>query len=163
MKDLKYQLERTYNKKKGIRLRPAIRQDLLTQKILHAMSTGNWNSGRTGISQLLDRVSNVSTLSHLRRVISPLTRSQPHFEARDLHPTQWGRICPNETPEGQNCGLVKNAALLINVTEGVDPAPVMQLLSANHLLEEAEIGNKFGRVYLNGRSSCGTTAPITPF
>ena len=150
MKDLKYQLERTYNKKKGIRLRPAIRQDLLTQKILHAMSTGNWNSGRTGISQLLDRVSNVSTLSHLRRVISPLTRSQPHFEARDLHPTQWGRICPNETPEGQNCGLVKNAALLINVTEGVDPAPVMQLLSANHLLEEAEIGNKFGRVYLNG-------------
>ena len=150
MKDLKYQLERTYNRKKGIRLRPAIRQDLLTQKILHAMSTGNWNSGRTGISQLLDRVSNVSTLSHLRRVISPLTRSQPHFEARDLHPTQWGRICPNETPEGQNCGLVKNAALLINVTEGVDSGPVMQLLSANKLFDQAEIGSKVGRVYLNG-------------
>ncbi|GAH16946.1 unnamed protein product, partial [marine sediment metagenome] len=33
------------------------------------------------------------TLSHLRRVISPLSRSQPHFEARDLHPTQWGKIC----------------------------------------------------------------------
>ena len=150
MKDLKYQLERTFNRKKGIRLRPAIRQDLLTQKILHAMSTGSWNSGRTGISQLLDRVSNVSTLSHLRRIISPLTRSQPHFEARDLHPTQWGRICPNETPEGQNCGLVKNAALLINVTEGIDEAPVLQLLAANNLMEEAEIGNKLGRVYVNG-------------
>ncbi len=150
MKDLKYQLERTYNRKKGIRLRPAIRQDLLTQKILHAMSTGNWNSGRTGISQLLDRVSNVSTLSHLRRVISPLTRSQPHFEARDLHPTQWGRICPNETPEGQNCGLVKNAALLINVTEGVDVEQITQLLAANKLFDQAEIGSKVGRVYLNG-------------
>ena len=125
MKDLKYQLERTYNRKKGIRLKPAVRQDLLSQKILHAMATGNWIGGRTGVSQLLDRVSNVSTLSHLRRIISPLTRSQPHFEARDLHPTQWGRICPNETPEGQNCGLVKNAALIINVTEGYNPTIVL--------------------------------------
>ena len=57
MKDLKYQLERTYNRKKGIRLKPAVRQDLMTQKILHAMATGNWIGGRTGVSQLLDRVS----------------------------------------------------------------------------------------------------------
>ena len=71
-----------------------------------------------GVSQLLDRTSNMSALSHLRRVTSPLTRSQPHFEARDLHPTQWGRLCPNETPEGQNCGLVKNCALVIDVSEG---------------------------------------------
>ncbi len=149
MKDLKYQLERTYNRRKGIKLKPAVRQDLLTQKLLHAMSTGNWSGGRTGISQLLDRVSNVSTLSHLRRIISPLTRSQPHFEARDLHPTQWGRICPNETPEGQNCGLVKNATLIINVTEGVDEAPVLEALAKNNV--EERIGKSVnGRVYLNG-------------
>ena len=55
----------------------------------------------------------------MRRVTSPLVRSQPHFEARDLHPTQWGRLCPNETPEGQNCGLVKNAAQMIDVSEEV--------------------------------------------
>ncbi|MCL4335343.1 MAG: DNA-directed RNA polymerase subunit B [Candidatus Thermoplasmatota archaeon] len=150
MKDLKYQLERTYNKKKGIRIKPAVRQDLLTQKILHAMATGNWNGGRTGISQLLDRVSNVSTISHLRRIISPLTRSQPHFEARDLHPTQWGRICPNETPEGQNCGLVKNAALLINVTKGVDSSDVLEFLRTKGLVEEPSIGGEMGRVYING-------------
>ncbi len=150
MKDLKYQLERTYNRKKGIRLRPAVRQDLLTSKLQHAMATGNWTGGRTGISQLLDRVSNISTLSHLRRFISPLTRSQPHFEARDLHPTQWGRICPNETPEGQNCGLVKNAALLINVSEGVDTEPVLQLLRQLGLIEEPAVGNIRGRVYING-------------
>ena len=150
MKDLKYQLERTYNRKKGIRLKPAVRQDLLTQKILHAMATGNWIGGRTGVSQLLDRVSNVSTLSHLRRIISPLTRSQPHFEARDLHPTQWGRICPNETPEGQNCGLVKNAALIINVTEGIDPQTVVETLKGMNLMEVLGEEAELGRVYLNG-------------
>src|SRR6266568_3641408 len=65
-------------------------------------------------SQLLDRTSNMSALSHLRRVTSPLTRSQPHFEARDLHPTQWGRLCPNETPEGQNCVAPETQVLLDN-------------------------------------------------
>lgn len=150
MKDLKYQLERTYNRKKGIRLKPAVRQDLLSQKILHAMATGNWIGGRTGVSQLLDRVSNVSTLSHLRRIISPLTRSQPHFEARDLHPTQWGRICPNETPEGQNCGLVKNAALIINVTEGYNPVIILETLKGMDLQEVEGENPEAGRVYLNG-------------
>ena len=42
---------------------------------------------------------------------SPLSRTQPNFEARDLHATHFGRICPSETPEGSNCGLVKNLAL----------------------------------------------------
>jgi len=63
----------------------------------------------------------MGTLSHLKRVVSPLSRSQPHFEARDLHPTQFGKICPNETPEGPNCGLVKNLAILSKISEGSDP------------------------------------------
>jgi DNA-directed RNA polymerase subunit B" len=62
----------------------------------------------------------MGTLSHLKRVVSPLSRSQPHFEARDLHPTQFGKICPNETPEGPNCGLVKNLAILAKISEGSD-------------------------------------------
>ena len=150
MKDLKYQLERTYSRKKGIRLKAAIRQDVLTQKIMHAMSTGNWVGGRTGVSQLLDRTSHMSTLSHLRRIISPLTRSQPHFEARDLHPTQWGRLCPNETPEGQNCGLVKNAALIVDVSEGFSEESALRILKNLGLKKmEYEKGN-LSRVYLNG-------------
>ncbi|MCL4345377.1 MAG: DNA-directed RNA polymerase subunit B [Candidatus Thermoplasmatota archaeon] len=150
IKDLKYQLEKTYNRKKGLRIKPAVRQDLLTQKIIHAMSTGNWIGGRTGVSQLLDRVSNVSTISHLRRIISPLTRSQPHFEARDLHPTQWGRICPNETPEGQNCGLVKNEALMINVSKGIDTIDVLEFLNERGMREPSREEEDMGRVYLNG-------------
>ncbi len=150
MKDLKYQLERTYNRKRGIRVKAAIRQDVLTQKIMHAMSTGNWVGGRTGVSQLLDRTSHMSTLSHLRRVISPLTRSQPHFEARDLHPTQWGRLCPNETPEGQNCGLVKNAALIIDVSEGYPEEEVLKILNEMGVKEMQYESGTLARVYLNG-------------
>ncbi len=150
MKDLKYQLERSFARKKDLRIGSAIRPDLLTHRLLHALATGNWVGGRAGVSQLLDRTSNMSTLSHLRRVTSSLTRSQPHFEARDLHPTQWGRLCPNETPEGQNCGLVKNAALIIDVSEGFREEDVHWLLrdlGVQEVKGQPKIGT---RVYVNG-------------
>ncbi len=150
LKDLKGQLEKTYNKKRGIRLSAAVRQDVLNEKLKHALSTGNWIGGRTGVSQLLERTSYIATLSHLRRISSPLTRSQPHFEARDLHPTQWGRMCPNETPEGQNCGLVKNASLIIDITEGYPEENIVDILKKMGL--EEILGEKPGlsRIYLNG-------------
>ncbi len=150
IKDLKYQLERGYTRKKGLRIASAIRPDLLTHRLLHAFATGNWVGGRAGVSQLLDRTSNMSALSHLRRVTSPLTRSQPHFEARDLHPTQWGRLCPNETPEGQNCGLVKNAALIVDVSEGYDEKEVIWLLKDLGVKEVGEQQTTETRVYVNG-------------
>ena len=125
-RDLKYQLERHHNRKRDLKITSCLRPDVLTSKIMHALATGNWVGGRSGVSQLLDRTTYLSALSHMRRVTSPLVRSQPHFEARDLHPTQWGRLCPNETPEGQNCGLVKNAAQMIDVSEDV-PADDVRL------------------------------------
>ncbi|MCJ7517490.1 MAG: DNA-directed RNA polymerase subunit B'', partial [Methanomassiliicoccales archaeon] len=150
MKDLKYQLERSYARKKDLRISSAIRPDLLTHRLLHALATGNWVGGRAGVSQLLDRTSNMSTISHLRRITSSLTRSQPHFEARDLHPTQWGRLCPNETPEGQNCGLVKNAALIIDVSEGFREENVHFMLK-DLGVKEVKGQQKTGtRVFVNG-------------
>lgn len=150
IKDLKYQLERGYARGKGLKISAAIRPDLLSQRLLHALSTGNWVGGRAGVSQLLDRTSHMSAMSHLRRVTSPLTRSQPHFEARDLHPTQWGRLCPNETPEGQNCGLVKNAALVIDVSEGFDEDTVKLLLADLGTRRVAGQQTQLTRVYVNG-------------
>ena len=150
IKDLKYQLERGYSRKKGLKISSAIRPDLLTHRLLHAFATGNWVGGRAGVSQLLDRTSNMSALSHLRRITSPLTRSQPHFEARDLQPTQWGRLCPNETPEGQNCGLVKNAALIVDVSEGYDDKEVIWLLKDLGVKEVGEQYTSETRVYVNG-------------
>jgi len=119
-KDMKYQLERQLVRGKEPSVHTAVRQDVLTERIRHALATGNWSGGRTGVSQLLDRTTFMSLVSHLRRVTSPLSRSQPHFEARDLHPTQFGRVCPTETPEGPNCGLVKNLALGASFTTGVE-------------------------------------------
>jgi len=148
-KDLKYQIERVHAKGKEIKISSSLRSDVLSQRIHHALATGNWVGGRAGISQLLDRTSNLAVLSHLRRVTSPLTRSQPHFEARDLHSTQWGRLCPNETPEGPNCGLVKNLALTVEISEGFHEKEVENMLKDLNVKEisKKSIGT---RVYLNG-------------
>ena len=67
---------------------------------------------RPGVSQVLNRLAYASTLSHLRRINSPIGREGKLAKPRQLHNTQWGMICPAETPEGQACGLVKNLALM---------------------------------------------------
>jgi DNA-directed RNA polymerase subunit B" len=119
-RDIKYQLERASMRNRDLNIVTTVRADVLTERMIHPLATGNWVGGRTGVSQLLDRTDYMASLSHLRRVISPLSRSQPHFEARDLHATQWGRICPSETPEGPNCGLVKNFAQAVELSKGVE-------------------------------------------
>tara|TARA_B100000700_G_scaffold324036_1_gene429189 strand:- start:667 stop:4359 length:3693 start_codon:yes stop_codon:yes gene_type:complete len=149
-RDLKYQLERHHNRKRELRISSCLRPDVLTTKIMHALATGNWVGGRSGVSQLLDRTTYLSALSHMRRVTSPLVRSQPHFEARDLHPTQWGRLCPNETPEGQNCGLVKNAAQMIDVSEEVPESDVKALLKEAGVNDNPDGWADGSRIHVNG-------------
>ncbi len=154
LQDLRSQLEKMYTRGKLPQLMTLVRADILTERIRHALATGNWVGGRTGVSQMLDRTNRLSTLSHLRRVVSSLSRTQPHFEARDLHPTQWGRLCAIETPEGQNCGLVKNLALLANITVGIDENQIERLLyelGVKPVLEARKAGIRGAEVYLNGR------------
>jgi len=160
VKDIQYQMTKTYQRK-GERytfgniqrfVRNSIRPDVLSERIEHALATGSWPGGRTGVSQLLDRTNYMSTLSHLRRLTSPLSREQPHFEARDLHGTHWGRICPTETPEGPNCGLVKNLALMAQITTGVPEEEVREYLGRLGVvpIEERRPNPELWRVYLNG-------------
>ncbi|MEM0014420.1 MAG: DNA-directed RNA polymerase subunit B [Zestosphaera sp.] len=165
VKDLRYQIER-YRLTKGRRLslKALARPDIITERLNYALATGNWVGNRTGVSQILDRTNWISMLSHLRRTVAPLSRGQPHFEARDLHPTQWGRICPFETPEGPNCGLVKNLALSAYVTAGIDESlilPYLQELGMIPLLEAyerlrkgdeelAEAIPNYAKIFLNG-------------
>ena len=149
-RDLKYQLERHHNRKRELKINSCLRPDVLTSKIMHALATGNWVGGRSGVSQLLDRTTYLASLSHMRRVTSPLVRSQPHFEARDLHPTHWGRLCPNETPEGQNCGLVKNAAQMIDVSEEVPEDDVKELLVEAGVNPNPEGWADGSRIHVNG-------------
>ena len=127
-RDIKYQLERIGVKGPIITVSAAVRPGIVSERFQHSLATGNWGKGRVGVTQLLDRTNHISTLSHLRRLQSPLSRSQPNFEARDLHATHWGRLCPNETPEGSNCGLVKNLALSACISVGVNPEKIKQTL-----------------------------------
>jgi DNA-directed RNA polymerase subunit B len=128
VRDMKYQLERT-GQRRGLNVvGAAIRPGIITDKLNNAIATGNWGRGKVGVTQLLDRTNYLSTLSHLRRIQSPLSRSQPNFEARDLHATHFGRICPSETPEGSNCGLVKNLALSALISVSVPSAQVVAKL-----------------------------------
>jgi len=119
-RDVKYQLERANMRNRQLSVNTVVRSDVLTERLEHPIATGNWVGGRSGVSQLVNRTDFMGVLSHLRRLRSPLSRSQPHFEARDLHATQWGRICPSETPEGPNCGLVKNFAQAVELSQSVE-------------------------------------------
>ncbi len=152
-RDIKYQLERASARSRELNLRTAARADVLTERIRHALATGNWPGGRTGVSQLLDRTNYIAAISHLRRVVSPLSRSQPHFEARDLHPTHWGKICPCETPEGPNCGLVKNLALMAEISTGTDESKVERLMHKLGVSKISKGSERKGKsaVYINGR------------
>ncbi|MEM3060549.1 MAG: DNA-directed RNA polymerase subunit B'' [Candidatus Anstonellales archaeon] len=128
VKDIAYQAGRADARGRRLAVQTLVRPDALSDRIRYSMATGNWIAGQTGVSQLLDRTSFLSTISHLRRVISPLSRKHPHFKARDLHGTHWGKLCPNESPEGPSCALVKNLALLCNVSTGEEEEHVESLL-----------------------------------
>lgn len=160
------ELEEYVAERRKIRsLRLLVRQDIITERIKTALATGNWTGNRTGVSQALDRTNWLSLLSHLRRVISPLSRGQTNFEARDLHGTHWGRLCPFETPEGINCGLVKNLALMSYISVGVDEHDIEKLLydmgvipidkaveeMANGVEGAQEKYASMAKVFLNGR------------
>ena len=127
----------TYNYQKLIKrgkipsLQSIIEANTVTKQILSSLATGNWIGGLTGVSQRLDRGSHRKTVSHLRSVVSPLTTTQEHFRARQIHPTEWGRLCPAETPEGSSIGLRKHLALLCEITPGLsieDEKGVMKLV-----------------------------------
>ena len=114
--DLLYNFQRMVKRGKFPTIKNLIREKLLTQRIYSSMATGTWVSGRKGISQRIQRLNYLEMLSHLQRVVSPLSASQENFDARELHSTHLGRLCPIETPEGTNIGLRKNLALLCSIS-----------------------------------------------
>ncbi|HYY67551.1 MAG TPA: hypothetical protein VE572_04315, partial [Nitrososphaeraceae archaeon] len=78
-----------------------------------------------------------------------------NFEARDLHATHFGRICPAETPEGSNCGLVKNLALSAIISVSVSSAEIIEKLyelGVQHVDEANEKLRSTGsRIFVDGR------------
>ncbi|MGM5485164.1 MAG: DNA-directed RNA polymerase subunit B'' [Nanobdellota archaeon] len=134
--DLLYNFQRIVKRGKFPSIRVVIRDKLLTSRIYSSMATGNWSGGRRGISQRIQRLNFLETMSHLQRVVSPLSASQENLEARELHSTHLGRLCPLETPEGTNIGLRKNLALLSTVSEKVDEESLVNSLKSLGLKTE---------------------------
>ncbi|MEK6948307.1 MAG: DNA-directed RNA polymerase subunit B'' [Nanoarchaeota archaeon] len=118
VQDIMYNFQRLVKRGKFQSIKIIIRDELLSSNIKSALATGSWTGGRKGISQNMDRTNYLAAYSHLQRVNSLLTSTQENFEARALHPTHYGRLCPIETPEGTSIGLRKNMAITCGVTKG---------------------------------------------
>lgn len=108
----------------------------ITQGLKHCFSTGNWGVQknayiRTGVSQVMSRMTYGATLSHLRRIIIPIGKEGKNAKIRQIHASQFGYICPAETPEGQSSGIVLNFALLSRVTKKIPTALVKEVLEEN--------------------------------
>lgn len=132
--DINYNFQRLVKRGKFQSVKIIIRDKLLTSRIKSAMATGSWVGGRKGISQNIERTNFVASISHLNRVVSQLSATQENFEAREIHSTHWGRLCPIETPEGTPIGLRKNLAMLCQITqEEVSEDKIKKLLEASGL------------------------------
>jgi DNA-directed RNA polymerase II subunit RPB2 len=111
-------------------------------KLKQALATGNFtvqglgtssstslsNATKVGVSQVLGRMSYVATLSHLRRIQTPVEKSGKLLAPRKLHGTSWGFVCPVETPEGHSVGIVKNMSLMTSVSQHVPSNTVLHFL-----------------------------------
>jgi len=111
-------------------------------KLKQALATGNFtvqglgtsnstslsNATKVGVSQVLARMSYTSTVSHLRRIQTPVEKSGKLLAPRKLHGTSWGFMCPVETPEGHSVGIVKNMAMLTSVTQNIPSNTVLHFL-----------------------------------
>ena len=128
VKDLKFQVDRTVTRRRRLNISTIVRPGAVTERIRFAMSTGNWIGRASGVSKFMDRVNYLSMLTDLRKVKSPLDKNRELYEARDVHGTHWGRLCPIETPDGPQCGLVKNLSLMADVTTESDESKVEKML-----------------------------------
>jgi DNA-directed RNA polymerase II subunit RPB2 len=98
-----------------------IKSTTIENGINRALSTGDFsvkqaNSSKVGVAQVLNRLTYTASLSHLRRINTPLEKSGELIAPRKLHNSTWGFLCPAETPEGQSIGIVKNISYMSHIT-----------------------------------------------
>lgn len=148
-----YSYQKLVKRGKMPSIKSIVESDYLTKRIISHMATGQWIGGRTGVCQRLERTNHVRTIAHLRNVISPLSASQEHFEARALHATHWGRLCAEETPEGVNIGLRKYLALFAVISE------TSKDIEAVREFVKKESGEEGTIIFINGEITGKTLKP----
>lgn len=138
----------------------ALHSKLITDGLRRCLATGNFGdlktgAIKTGVSQTLNRLTYSSSLSNLRRVQNPIASSSKATRPRNLHCSQWGYICPVETPEGGSIGLLKNVALMCLMSRGTDHTDVVQAvqsrISGFHSIGLEDLADlHVSRVFVNG-------------
>ncbi|CAE7878457.1 POLR3B, partial [Symbiodinium sp. KB8] len=137
-----------------------VRPDIITNAMVQAIATGNWSLKRfkmeqAGMTQQVTRHSYLSAMGLMARVQSQFEKTRKAAGPRALQPSQWGMLCPSDTPEGEACGLAKSLALLTHVTTDEEPAPVHRLcfdlgMEDIEMLAGEEINAGNFLVFLNG-------------
>uniref|UniRef100_G1Q9D0 DNA-directed RNA polymerase subunit beta n=1 Tax=Myotis lucifugus TaxID=59463 RepID=G1Q9D0_MYOLU len=134
LKEVRIYAQKFIDRGKDFNLELAIQTRIIADGLKYSLATGNWgdqrkaHQARAGVSQVLNRLTFASTLSHLRRLNSPIGRDGKLAKPRQLHNTSWGMVCPAETPEGHAVGLVKNLALMAYISVGSQPSPILEFL-----------------------------------
>ncbi|KAI1500331.1 DNA-dependent RNA polymerase 2 rpb140 [Biscogniauxia marginata] len=140
------QMKRSIEQNRSFAIELAVKPTIITNGLKYSLATGNWGdqkkamSSTAGVSQVLNRYTFSSTLSHLRRTNTPVGRDGKLAKPRQLHNTHWGLVCPAETPEGQACGLVKNLSLMCSISVGTSTEPIIDYMITRNMevLEEYE-------------------------
>ena len=145
-----------------------IKSTTIENGIKRALATGDFgikhsNSNKVGVAQVLNRLTYISSLSHLRRVNTPIDKSGKLIPPRKLHNTSWGFICPPETPEGHGVGVVKNLSILTHVTIPSDTSSIYEYIAQSVIpvadVPSEELSGKV-KVIVNG---CWVGISINPY
>ncbi len=110
-----------------------VKSTTIENGIKRALATGdfgikNTSSTKVGVAQVLNRPPYISAFSHARRINTPIDKSGKLIPPRKLHNTQWGYICPAETPEGQPVGVVKNLSYMAHITIRSNSNPLYEII-----------------------------------
>jgi DNA-directed RNA polymerase II subunit RPB2 len=145
-----------------------IKSTTIETNLKRSLSTGDFSSKqggaqKVGVAQVLNRLTYVSSLSHLRRLSTPTDKSGKLVPPRKLHNTTWGFICPAETPEGQSVGIVKNLSTMTHITINTTSLPMYDYVQP-YLIElkdaaDIEMFNMV-KVFVNGAWIGVTRQPL---
>jgi len=117
-------------------------------------SFGTGVSARKGIIQDLNRISMLGTLSHIRRLSYPLPPGSKSIGPRKLHNSQWGFVCPSESPDGGNVGIINHLTMIAQVSINIKKEGIYEALTDHKMIPLKSIIatdlNDNGKVFLNG-------------